>query len=99
VMLTRRKPSGLLRLLLRAPIALYRMGLGGLLGGRFLLLSHVGRKTGKTRQALVEVMRHDQESDRYIVASGWGERSDWLRNVQRAPEVTLVVGRRKPTLS
>ena len=94
-MLTERKPAGCLRLLLRAPVALHRLGLGWLLGQRFLLLSHVGRKTGKTHQAIVEVMRHDLDSDSYIVASGRGERSDWLRSVQRTAEVALAVGRRK----
>lgn len=37
------RPRGLLRLLLRAPVALYRLRLGWLLGGRVLLLSHTGR--------------------------------------------------------
>jgi hypothetical protein len=37
------------RLAMRAPIGLYRVGLGGLLGTRFLLLEHVGRSSGPAR--------------------------------------------------
>ncbi|MEK7873261.1 MAG: hypothetical protein AAB502_05315, partial [Chloroflexota bacterium] len=40
------RPRGLLRPLLRAPVPLYRCGLGWLLGGRVLLLSHTERARG-----------------------------------------------------
>lgn len=85
-------PQGLARLAWRAPIWFYRLGLGGLLGSRFLLLNHVGRKTGKPRQAVLEVVQHDQESRAYVVASGFGEKSDWYLNVMANPEVTIQVG-------
>ncbi len=39
-------PRGLARIGFRIPIILYRLGLGGLLGTRFLLLTHTGRKSG-----------------------------------------------------
>lgn len=40
------------RALFRAPILLDRLGLGGLLGHRFLLLTH----TGRPRQVVLEVV-------------------------------------------
>ena len=40
-------PTGLARLLWRAPIWMYRLHLGRLMGGRFLLLHHTGRVSGK----------------------------------------------------
>jgi hypothetical protein len=43
------------RFMMRAPIALYRVGLGGLLGKRFLLLEHTGRKSGLTRRTALEI--------------------------------------------
>ncbi len=91
----RRPPRGLARWFLRVPIVLYRVGLGWLLGERFLLLEHVGRRTGLKRQAVVEVVRHDPASDSYVIASGFGERADWLRNVQQTPDVTVRVGRQR----
>lgn len=32
--------------------------------------------------------------ERVAVLSGWGEKADWLRNIEKTPEVTLHVGRR-----
>jgi len=88
-------PIGLGRLAFRAPIYLFRAGLGGLLGGRFLLLNHIGRKSGQPRQAVLEVVNHDRRSDTYFVASGYGRSSQWFRNIKTNPEVTIQVGWRK----
>ena len=88
-------PRGLLRLALRLPVWLYRAHLGWLLKGRFLLLTHTGRVSGKARQTVLEVVRHDREGDVYYVASGWGARSDWYRNLMKTPEAVVQVGRRK----
>lgn len=88
-------PSGFSRLMFRLPIYLYKVGLGGLLGGRFLLLNHVGRKSGQPRQAVVEVVRHDQANDTYIIASGFGEKAQWFQNLMKTPDVMIQVGRRK----
>ncbi|MFQ5399606.1 MAG: nitroreductase family deazaflavin-dependent oxidoreductase [Anaerolineae bacterium] len=88
-------PRGWQRLLWRAPIWLYRLRLGWLLGRRFLLLNHVGRKTGLPRQAVVEVAKYDEESNTYTVASGFGKKSDWYRNLLKTPEVTIQVGLKK----
>lgn len=87
-------PTGVSRYLFRLPIYLYKVGLGGLFGGRFLLLNHVGRKSGLLRQAVVEVVRHDPTSDTYVIASGFGERSQWFQNLMHTPDVTIQVGRR-----
>jgi hypothetical protein len=47
-----REEHCLLRLLFRTPTMLYRIRMGWLLGDRFLLLTHTGRKTGKTLCAI-----------------------------------------------
>src|SRR5690348_10009358 len=70
-------PSGVLRLVLRLPIALYRLKLGWLLGQRFVLLHHIGRKSGQVRETVVEVVVHDRASDTYSIVSGWGKRANW----------------------
>ncbi len=86
-------PRGWRALPWRLPIWLYRLGLGGLLGRRFLLLEHVGRKTGRRRQTVLEVIRYDPEGPVFYVASGFGRRSHWFRNIQAHPQVTVQVGR------
>ena len=86
-------PTGLRRLLWRLPIQLYRLGLGRLLGPRFLLLHHVGRVSGRDRRAVLEVVHHDGGG--WTVASGFGPGADWYRNVGARPEVSIeVAGRR-----
>ena len=88
-------PQGFGRALSRFPLWLYRLGLGFLLGGRFLMLTHTGRKSGLPRQTVLEVVRHDTLTDSYVVASGWGEKSNWFRNILKNPRVSIAVGLRR----
>lgn len=88
-----RPRAGLSWLLFRLPLHLYRRGLGWLFGHRLLLLNHVGRKSGKRRQAVLEVVEHDASDGSYVVASGWGPGAAWYRNVRHMPDVTIQVGR------
>ncbi|MEZ4656106.1 MAG: nitroreductase family deazaflavin-dependent oxidoreductase [Caldilineaceae bacterium] len=85
-------PRGLLRWLLRTPIWLFRWRLGWLLGHRFLLLTHTGRKSGQPRQTVLEVVQYDKMTNTFIIASGWGEQADWLRNIQKNPDVQVQSG-------
>lgn len=91
----RKRPFGLQRLFFRFPIYFYRAHFGWLLGKRFLLLNHVGRKSGLPRQTVLEVAHYDPSSDSYTIASGFGTQSDWYRNLQQQPNVTIQVGQRK----
>lgn len=76
----------------RAPIVLFRIRLGGLFGRRLLLLTHTGRRTGASRQVVLEVVgRH---ADGYLVASGYGPRAQWYRNILAEPRVRFQLGRR-----
>lgn len=75
-------PSGPLLWLLRAPDALYRAGWGRVLGYRFLALTHRGRRTGKLHRTVVEVVRYDPAERESQVMAAWGQRADWLRNLE-----------------
>ena len=81
----RKPPTGFSRLFMRAPIWLYRLRLGWLLGGRCLLLEHRGRSSGKRRAAVIEVVDHDRETSRYCVAAAYGDRVGG-----EPPETTMV---------
>lgn len=85
-------PRGWLRFLLRAPLLLYRLKLGWLLGRRFLRLTHQGRKSGKARSTVLEVLRYDRLSGCCVIASGWGRRSQWYQNVKAESHVRYTVG-------
>lgn len=89
----RKPPRGWKAFFWRAPIYFYRVGLGWMLGQRFLLLNHIGRKSGQPRQAVLEVV--DRTLDAYFVASGFGEKSHWFQNIMHMPDVDIQVGRRK----
>jgi len=85
----------LARWFFRLPIFLYRVGLGWIFGNRFLMLNHIGRKSGSLRHAVLEVVQHDPQTDAYVVAVGFGKKSHWYQNILAQPEVSITVGRRQ----
>ena len=84
--------TGWLRTILRAPTFLYRWHLGWILGSRFVLLSHTGRRSGRRYQTVLEVIGHRPDGE-LTVMSGWGRHSDWYRNIQNQPVVEITFGR------
>lgn len=86
-----RRPGTAARFLLRVPGWLYRWRAGWLLGGRFLRLGHIGRRTGRRYETVVEVIGHDP--GRWLVMSGFGRDSDWFRNVTASGHAEVTVGR------
>ncbi len=88
-------PRGLGRLLVRLPIWLYHAHLGWLLGHRFLLLTHIGRKSGLPRRNVLEVLEYEKASRTHYVLAAWGEKSDWVRNVLKTPNVKIAAGFRR----
>ncbi|MFW0786552.1 nitroreductase family deazaflavin-dependent oxidoreductase [Gordonia sp. CPCC 206044] len=79
------------RWLVRAPIWLFRARLGFLFGGRLLLLEHVGRTSGEPRYVVLETVERP-DAARVIVASGFGERAQWFRNLQAEPACHVSIG-------
>lgn len=82
-----------IRWLVRAPIWLYRAGLGFLFGHRLLMLEHVGRISGLPRYVVLEVV--DRTHDAYTVVAGFGERAEWLRNLDADPHAHISIGTRR----
>jgi deazaflavin-dependent oxidoreductase (nitroreductase family) len=83
------------RALARLPLLLYRLGLGRILGQRFLVLHHEGRYSRRPRTVCLEVVDHDPLHGTWTVASGFGDRAQWYRNLRHVPQVTIQVGRRR----
>lgn len=88
-------PKGLLRLGFRLPVYIYRLGLGWLMGKRFVLINHRGRVSGLPHQAVVEVVERDPQTGTITVVAGYGPRTQWYRNLKSQPEVVIQLGRRK----
>lgn len=88
------------RWLMRAPIGMFRIGLGFLLGGRLLLLEHIGRTSGEPRFVVLETVTRPAPSE-VLIASGFGTRSQWLQNLRANPQCFISIGRirRSPAVS
>ena len=91
------KPKGLLKWAFALPRYLYRWHLGWLLGHRFLMITHIGRKSGRKRQTVLEVAHYDPATRECIVIAGYGAQSDWYRNIQVHPAIEVQVGHQQYT--
>lgn len=87
--------KGWLRYLFRAPVYLYHWHLGRLLGRRFLLLTHTGRRSGVKRETVLEIMEYREDAPEAVVMSGFGRESDWLRNIEAIPNEQVVIGAKR----
>ncbi|MFQ3568384.1 MAG: nitroreductase family deazaflavin-dependent oxidoreductase [Aggregatilineales bacterium] len=86
-------PSGVARSLLRFPLLLYRLGLGGLANAaHILILTTQGRTTGLPRHTPIEYRQH---GSKVYVISAWGTQPHWVRNLLANPQVTIQMGRRR----
>lgn len=88
-----RKPAGLLRWILRSPVYLYRARLGFLLGRRFVMIEHRGRRSGRHYRTVVEVA--GRRNGEWICASGTGPGADWYLNLRANGLLAVWVGPRK----
>ena len=80
-----------MRALMRAPLVLYRLGLGGLIGKSTLVLTTTGRRSGRQRATPVNYW---EAGGVFYVIAGSGTHADWYRNLVAQPEVEVQVGRR-----
>ncbi|MEV6643660.1 nitroreductase family deazaflavin-dependent oxidoreductase [Amycolatopsis sp. NPDC051371] len=87
------RPGRVMRAVFRAPVRVYDRGFGWVFGRRFLCLTHVGRRSGRTYRTVLEVI--GVEDGEYFVVAGLGAGADWYRNIQARPPVEVVVGRRR----
>lgn len=75
----------------KSPLLLYRLGLGWILGRRFMLLTHVGRRSGKVHRTILAVLRFDPQTKEVMAISAWSA-SDWYLNIQATPALEVETG-------
>src|SRR5437870_474713 len=85
------KAPSLLIPIFKLPLLLYRLGLGWLLGKRFMQLTHVGRHSGKVRRTVLAVLRFDEKTKEIYAVSAW-KGSDWCYNIQASPALQVEIG-------
>lgn len=83
------------RRLMRAPVWIYKARAGALFGSRLLMLEHIGRKSGEPRYVVLEVVGHPSPNT-YVVASGFGRKAQWFRNIEANPRVRVYAGSHAP---
>jgi deazaflavin-dependent oxidoreductase (nitroreductase family) len=84
-------PAGPLgRVAFKAPLTLWRMGLGRLLGGVMVVITHTGRKSGLPRRTMTEYQR---DGETIYVPVAFGDRAQWYQNIAADPRVTLQTDR------
>ncbi len=86
-------PGPVFKWLFKMPVLFYKCGLP-LFGDFILLLTHRGRRSGKLRHTPLEYRREEGTGCRIIMA-GWGGATDWSRNIEVDPRVTVQAGREK----
>lgn len=93
-----KRPSALLKFFFKTPLLLHKLGLGGwerLIGAQWMLITTIGRKTGKRRETMVDVMDYDKANNIYYIEAAYGTRADWYKNIQINPVFEAQVGRKK----
>lgn len=88
------KPDGLWKWVLHAPTWLFRARLGVLMGSRFVMIEHRGRKSGTLYRTPLEVAGRTQAME-YVVTSGTGPNADWYRNLRAGGFDAIWIGSRK----
>lgn len=89
------KPKGVLKWAFLLPRSLYRWHPGWLLGNHVMMIIHVGCKTGVVRQTVVEAVNYDPKTQACQALAGWGEQTDWYRNLQAYPALEIQMGSRR----
>ncbi len=84
-------PKGFKLKLFRAPLYIYRFGLGFVFGERFIQLKHWGRKSGNLNETVIEVIDQDKENGKLYAASGFGEQSQWFKNISANNSVFVTL--------
>ena len=85
------KPPRFMIPIFKLPLMLYRAGLGWIFGHRFMLLTHIGRRSGKVRRTVLAVLEFDPDTREVKAMSAWSA-SDWYLNLQAHPAVQVEMG-------
>ena len=88
-------PKGLKLKLFRAPIYIYHLKLGFLFGERFIHLKHWGRISQTLKETVIEIIDQDKANRKIYSASGFGEKSQWFKNISINNNVFITVKNRE----
>jgi deazaflavin-dependent oxidoreductase (nitroreductase family) len=84
-------PPAFVAAFFKLPLILYNLKLGWLFGQRFMVLTHVGRRSGKIYRSVLAVLRCDEKTHEILAVSPWSS-SNWYRNIQVEPALEVETG-------
>ena len=93
-------PKGWTKYFFKIPVYFARIGFFGwekIFGLDWMLLITTGRKSGRKRYSMVDILLYERETDTYYIEVGFGKKSDWYQNIQTNPIFEAHVYRRKFT--
>ena len=70
---------------------LYRSRFKRLLSKTMVVLTHIGRKTGKIRKTVLYVKKYDPPSRELMLVSAFGV-TDWFLNISKQPALLVEIG-------
>jgi hypothetical protein len=82
------KPPAFISQFFKLPLIFYRLGLGWMMGKYFMVLTHVGRRSGKVHQSVLAVAAYDAKTQEIKAVSPWSS-SNWFRNIQVTPALEV----------
>lgn len=85
------KAPSLMIPIFKLPLVLYRLGVGWLLGNRFMQITHIGRRSGKVYRTILAVLKFDRKTKEIFAVSAW-RGSDWYYNIQASPALQVESG-------
>ena len=88
----RHTPGRLAIAVFRLPLKAYQHNAGPAVGRTFLAFTHVGRRTGQPHQTVAMVLRYEKATGEAVICAGWGPQTDWYRNLQAHPAVSVQLG-------
>ncbi len=57
-----------------------------------MMLTHVGRRSGREYRTVLEVISFDGTSGEVVVVAGLGRSADWYRNIQAHQPIEVAIG-------
>ena len=82
------KPPAFISKFFKLPLFLYRLRLGWVFGKRFMVVTHVGRRSGKVYRSVLAVLAFDPITREIKAVSPW-RTSNWFNNIQATPALEV----------
>ena len=90
----KRLPKLVLKIIHYPPRIAHALGLGAVLGNFVLLLTTIGRSSGKKR---VTPLQYEEINNKIYLGSAFGKKSDWVKNILANPNVEVQIKSQKFT--